>query len=203
WLVSDDDEICEDTLDWLLGQLSDPERGNRLALIHLNVTIRERDGVIVHERVHPFYEDRYSDPGIPLFEVCSAFADVSMILSSSIYCAEVVREAVLRWAGMARNLAFPTYLAGYAAARGAMLLRATPSVTCLKDSSSFIPFGALIDYYDVPEVYWILSQERYSRKFIRSRILNRLLVFKFIAKYPAEFIKSLRFYIDAWRMKER
>lgn len=203
WMVSDDDEIAEGALDWLLDVLSDPEKGSRLSLVHFNVRIQRSDGVAAHERIHPFYEDKYADPGLPLFEECSKFADVSMILSSSVYRTEVVREGIRRWSGMGRNLAFPTYLAGYAAAHGAMMVHAAPAIVCIEDSSSFIPFGPIIDYYDVPEVYWLLSKEGYSAKFIRPRILGRLLIFKFIAKYPVWFAKSIRFYINVWRMKER
>lgn len=200
WLVSDDDEIADHTLDWLLARLSD-HRGDSLSLIHFNLTIRKDNGVLAHERVHPFHQDRYSDPGIPLFEECSKFADISMILSSSVYRLHVARAAIARWPGMAENLAFPTYLAGYAAAHGAMLVRAEPSLVCIEDSSSFIPFGPLVDYHDVPEVYWHLSQEGYSTKLVRPKILGRLLVFKFIARYPLQFIRALKFYASAFRMK--
>lgn len=200
WLVSDDDEIADHTLDWLLALLSH-HRDDRLSIVHFNLTIRRGDGAPVHERVHPFYQDRYSDPGIPLFEECSKFADISMILSSSVYRLQVARAAVERWPGMAENLAFPTYLTGYTAAHGAMLVRAEPSLACIEDSSSFIPFGPLVDYHDVPEVYWRLSQEGYSAKLVRPKILGRMLVFKFIARYPFQFIRSLKFYAGAFRMR--
>ncbi len=201
WLVSDDDIIADHTLDWLIDLLSNSTTRANLSLVHFNLTIQRQDGSFAHERVHPFFEDRHSDPGRPLFEECSKLADISMILSSSAYRSQVAREAVAKWPGMARNLAFPTYLAGYAAAHGAMIVRAQPSLVCIQDSSSFIPFGPIVDYYDVPEVYWLLSREGYSTKFIRPKILGRLVIFKFMLRYPHLFLSSLKFYLRAFRMK--
>ena len=99
------------------------------------------------------------------------------------------------------NLAFPVFLAGYAASRGGMLVRAQPSWAFIDGTTSFGSIWPVVDFYLLPEVYIKLIDEGYPEEFMRARILTNLNFVRFVLKFPIYFLKSIKLYIKAFRLK--
>ena len=198
WLISDDDEIVDGAFDWVLQTLSNSKE---LSFIHLNGMMKEKKGKIALESVYSFKRDRYENPGIFLFQECLRQSPLSIGLTGSIYRSQIVKTALERWPGMKDNLAFPVFLAGYAASRGGMLVRAEPSWAFIDGTTSFKSMWPVVDFYLLPEVYIKLINEGYQEEFMRARILSNLNFIRFMLKFPIQFLKSIKLYLKALRLK--
>ncbi|BAL99084.1 putative glycosyltransferase [Caldilinea aerophila DSM 14535 = NBRC 104270] len=202
WTVGDDDVIFDAALDWILTQLTD-HTGDMLSFLHLNVRTQDGyEGAILQERAYPFQEDRNSSPGNMLFEECVEINENWMLLiTANIYATITARAAIRRWPGMTNNLAFPLFLSGYAAAQGAMRVRAEPSLIYPHHTGSHLHTWLKTVYHDIPEAYLRLLREGYQPAFIRRRILSRASFLVFMMRFPLQFLRSLQFYFAASRLK--
>jgi hypothetical protein len=176
---------------------------SNLAFLHLNVRTRQGyDGAILQERVYPFQEDRDASPGSTLFEECVEIDENWMLLiTANIYAAPTARAAIQRWPGMTNNLAFPLFLSGYAAAQGAMRVRAEPSLIYPHHTGSHLRTWLRTVYHDIPEAYLRLFKEGYRAEFIRRRVLSRASFLTFMMRFPLQFLSSLQRYWAASRLK--
>ena len=200
WLISDDDEILDDTFEWILQTLL-RANSNDLSFIHLNGMMKDKKGEIAIESIYSFRKDRFENPGISLFQECLRQSPFSIGLTCSIYHSVIVKSVLERWPGIKNNLAFPVFLAGYAASRGGMLVRAQPSWAFIDGTTSFGSIWPVVDFYLLPEVYIKLIDEGYPEEFMRARILTNLNFVRFILKFPIYFLKSIKLYIKAFRLK--
>lgn len=202
WVVGDDDTISPEAFTWVLAQLSGAHASS-LSFLHLN--IRAQDGYagsIVQERAYPFYEDRRASPGMTLFEACVQTDEIWMLLiTANVYAVPAVQPAIQGWPGMMRNFAFPLYLSGVAAAQGTMVVRAEPSVTYPHHTGSHLRAWLKTLYHDIPEAYLRLLRHGYRPEFIRQRILSRASFMTFMMRFPLSFLRSLKFYAVASRLK--
>jgi len=66
WLVSDDDEILDGVLDWVLHVLSS-DHSKELSFILLNAMMKDKQGKVILEGVYSFINDRFENPGSSLF----------------------------------------------------------------------------------------------------------------------------------------
>ncbi len=198
WTVSDDDVVLEGTLDWVLSKISGDAYG-QLAFIHLNGSMSSPDGTIFRQYAYPFQNDPESNPGLKLFEKClDIYEDWLLLITSNIYKTKIVRQAVESWPGIKNNLAFPFFLAGYAAAHGAMTLRSEPSLLDMVYYAR--PNWLVIIHREIPEVYRKLAEFGYTTSLIRRQILKRLSFLSFILKFPTDFLSALPTYWFAFRL---
>ncbi|MFN4294659.1 MAG: glycosyltransferase family 2 protein [Thermoflexales bacterium] len=196
WLVSDDDRIASHTLNYVLERLAGEQR---LSFLHLNGNKATPDGSIIREGVYPFKRDLISESGVTLFQQCvDIYEDWLMLITANIYATAAARSAIQAWPGLADNMAFPLYLAGYAAARGAVRVCADICLTYnwAYQRSNWIQ----ITFQDVPEVYFRLLQAGLPPGFIRRRIMMRISLLAFAMRFPLNFLKSLPLYIRGARI---
>jgi|YNPBryunderm2012_1023409.scaffolds.fasta_scaffold28124_2 glycosyltransferase involved in cell wall biosynthesis len=201
WLVSDDDEILDGVLDWVLHVLSS-DHSKELSFILLNAMMKDKQGKVILEGVYSFINDRFENPGSSLFQECLRHSIAPIGLTGSIYRSQIVKAALERWPSVKDNAAFPLFLAGYAASRGGMLVRAEPSLAFIDGTTSFKSIWPVVDFYLIPEVYIKLLDEGYQEEFIRARILSNLNLVRFILKFPIQFLKSIKIYLKAFRLKK-
>jgi len=199
WLVSDDDEILDHTFEWILQTVSN-QNNDELSLIHLNGVLKDKSDKAILGSIYNFKNDIYENPGRRLLQECLMQGIFLTGLTCSVYHLRKVQAALARWPGIRKNLAFPIFLAGYAAAHGGMLVRAAPSIALVDDTTYFRPIWPVIDFYWIPEVYVKLLEEGYQKEFIRARILSNLNLLRFIVKFPLQFIKSIGLYLRALRL---
>lgn len=200
WLVSDDDRIAPHTLNSVLERLACADQG-ALTFLHLNGNKATPDGAIVREGIYPFHRDLSSTPGTALFQQCAdIYEDWMMLITANIYATAVAQEAIRRWPAVSNNLAFPLYLAGYAAARGTMAVCASP---CVTDNLAYSRSNWIhIVFHDIPEAYWQLRGAGLPDSLIRRRIMMRVSFLAFMARFPKSFLHSLRFYWQAARLSK-
>lgn len=196
WLVSDDDRIAPHTLNHVLERLAGE---HRLSFLHLNGNKATSDGVIVREGIYPFKRDLTTDPGATLFQQCAEiYEDWMMLITANIYATAAARSAIQAWPGLADNMAFPLYLAGYAAARGAMSVCAD---ICLTDNLAYQRSNWIqITFQDIPEAYFHLLPAGLPAGFIRGRIMMRISLLAFAMRFPLNFLKSLPLYMRGSRI---
>ncbi|MCS7054734.1 MAG: glycosyltransferase family 2 protein [Thermoflexales bacterium] len=195
WLVSDDDRIAPHTLNRVLDWLT-RKHGCRLSFLHLNGNKATPDGAIVRAGVYPFQDDLFSASGTDLFRQCAdIYEDWMMLITANIYSTAVAKAAIQHWPGVSNNLAFPLYLAGYAAARGAMAVCAP---VCLTDNLAYSRANWIhIIFHDIPQSYWHLRGTGMPESLIRRRIMTRISFLAFMVRFPKSFLRSLRFYWQA------
>lgn len=199
WAVGDDDTIFPDTFDAVLSVLQQhPETG----LIHLNLrTTDSYGGAVLEERVYPQSEDEYCQPGHALFQRCLQVNDGYMALITAIIVDQkMVRQALDAWPGVAQNYGFPIYISGFAAAKKAMYFRSTPSLDYPHHTGSHLGRWLATIYCDIPAVYPHLLKLGYDPAFMRRMILGRASFLSFMARFPLQFLKSLRVYSYAFRL---
>jgi abequosyltransferase len=198
WTVSDDDIVLEGTLDWVLSKISGDADG-QLAFIHLNGSMSSPEGIIFRQSVYPFQSDQISAPGCKLFESCVDLnEDWLFLFTANIYKTTIAQQAIKTWPDIKNNMAFPLFLAGYAAAHGAMTLRSEPSLLYMAYYSR--PNWLTIVNRDLPEIYRKLAEYGYTTSLIRRQILKRLSFLSFILKFPTDFLSALPTYWFAFRL---
>ncbi len=200
WLVSDDDRIAPHTLSSVLERLACTDHAP-LTFLHLNGNKSTSDGAIVRAGIYPFQCDLSSAPGINLFQQCvNIYEDWMMLITANIYATAVAKEAIQHWPGVSNNLAFPLYLAGYAAARGTMAVCAS---LCITDNLAYSRSNWIqIVFHDIPEVYWNLRGTSLPDSLIRRRIMMRISFLAYMARFPKSFLRSLRFYWQAAQLSK-
>ncbi len=203
WIVSDDDIILNDTFLWVLEQ-SRSSSPTQLGYILLNFSTRNGySGEILQERFYQFLQDRYSLPGITLFEECATLDEGGvMALTANIYSSQIARAAIAYWPAITGNLAFPLFLSGYTSALGGMIVRAEPSLVYPHHTGSHLKSWLNTLFHDIPVAYWALRNLGFSPGFIRRNILMRASFLAYAARFPIQFVKSLQVYFRASRMKD-
>ena len=198
WTVSDDDVVLEGTLGWVLSKISN-DADDQLAFIHLNGSISSPEGIIFRQSVYPFQSDQISAPGCKLLERCVDLnEDWLFLITANIYKTTIAQQAIKIWPDIKNNLTFPLFLAGYAAAHGAMTLRSEPSLLYMAYYSR--PNWLTIVNRDLPEIYRKLAEYGYTTSLIRRQILKRLSFLLFILKFPTDFLSALPTYWFAFRL---
>ena len=198
WTVSDDDVVLEGTLGWVLSKISN-DADDQLAFIHLNGSISSPEGIIFRQSVYPFQSDQISAPGCKLLERCVDLnEDWLFLITANIYKTTIAQQAIKIWPDIKNNLTFPLFLAGYAAAHGAMTLRSEPSLLYMV--YYFNPNWLTIVNRDLPEIYRKLAEYGYTTSLIRRQILKRLSFLLFILKFPTDFLSALPTYWFAFRL---
>ena len=198
WTVSDDDVVLEGTLGWVLSKISN-DADDQLAFIHLNGSISSPEGIIFRQSVYPFQSDQISAPGCKLLERCVDLnEDWLFLITANIYKTTIAQQAIKIWPDIKNNLTFPLFLAGYAAAHGAMTLRSEPSLLYMAYYSR--PNWLTIVNRDLPEIYRKLAEYGYTTSLIRRQILKRLSFLWFILKFPTDFLSALPTYWFALRL---
>ena len=198
WTVSDDDVVLEGTLGWVLSKISN-DADDQLAFIHLNGSMSSPEGIIFRQSVYPFQSDQISAPGCKLLESCVDLnEDWLFLITANIYKTTIAQQAIKIWPDIKNNLAFPLFLAGYAAAHGAMTLRSEPSLLYMAYYSR--PNWLTIVNRDLPEIYRKLAEYGYTTSLIRRQILKRLSFLSFILKFPTDFLSALPTYWFALRL---
>jgi len=198
WTVSDDDVVVEGTLDWVLSKASGDADG-QLAFIHLNGSMSTPGGIILRQYAYPFGGDPESRTGSELFEKCSdVFEDWLLLITSNIYKTKIVQQAIKSWPDIRENLAFPLFLAGYAAAHGAMTLRSEPSLLFMAYYAT--PKWLVVMNRAIPEAYRKLAEYGYTPSLIREQILKRLSFVSFVLRFPTDFLSALPTYWFAFRL---
>ena len=198
WTVSDDDVVLEGTLGWVLSKISN-DADDQLAFIHLNGSISSPEGIIFRQSVYPFQSDQISAPGCKLLERCVDLnEDWLFLITANIYKTTIAQQAIKIWPDIKNNLTFPLFLAGYAAAHGAMTLRSEPSLLYMAYYSR--PNWLTIVNRDLPEIYRKLAEYGYTTSLIRRQILKRLSFLLFILKFPTDFLSALPTYWFALRL---
>ena len=198
WTVSDDDVVLEGTLGWVLSKISN-DADDQLAFIHLNGSISSPEGIIFRQSVYPFQSDQISAPGCKLLESCIDInEDWLFLFTANIYKTTIAQQAIKTWPDIKNNMAFPLFLAGYAAAHGAMTLRSEPSLLYMV--YYFNPNWLTIVNRDLPEIYRKLAEYGYTTSLIRRQILKRLSFLSFILKFPTDFLSALPTYWFAFRL---
>ena len=198
WTVSDDDVVLEGTLGWVLSKISN-DADDQLAFIHLNGSISSPEGIIFRQSVYPFQSDQISAPGCKLLERCVDLnEDWLFLITANIYKTTIAQQAIKTWPDIKNNMAFPLFLAGYAAAHGAMTLRSEPSLLYMAYYSR--PNWLTIVNRDLPEIYRKLAEYGYTTSLIRRQILKRLSFLLFILKFPTDFLSALPTYWFAFRL---
>ena len=198
WTVSDDDVVLEGTLGWVLSKISN-DADDQLAFIHLNGSMSSPEGIIFRQSVYPFQSDQISAPGCKLLESCVDLnEDWLLLITASIYKTTIAQQAIKIWPDIKNNLTFPLFLAGYAAAHGAMTLRSEPSLLYMAYYSR--PNWLTIVNRDLPEIYRKLAEYGYTTSLIRRQILKRLSFLLFILKFPTDFLSALPTYWFAFRL---
>ncbi len=102
WLISDDDEILDDTFEWILQTLL-RANGNDLSFIHLNSMMKDKKSKIAIESIYSFRKDRFDNPGISLFQECLRQYPFSIGLTCSIYHSVIVKSVLERWPGIKKQ----------------------------------------------------------------------------------------------------
>jgi glycosyltransferase involved in cell wall biosynthesis len=200
WTVSDDDVVLEGTLGWVLSKISG-DADSQLAFIHLNGSMSSPKGIIFRQSVYPFQSDQTSAPGCKLLEICIDLdEDWLLLITASIYKTTIAQQAIKAWPDIKNNLAFPLFLAGYAAAHGAMTLRSEPSLLDMVYYAR--PNWLVIIHREIPEVYRKLAEFGYTTSLIRRQILKRLSFLSFILKFPTDFLSALPTYWFALRLSK-
>jgi abequosyltransferase len=198
WTVSDDDHILEGTLDWILNKVSG-DNSEQLTFLHLNACRSSPEGIIFRQSSYPFCSDQKHNPGSRLFEDCADLnEDLLLLITANIYRSAVVKKVTQCWPQIQNNLAFPLFLAGYAAAHGAMTLRSEPSLLYMAYYSR--PNWLTIANRDLPEIYRKLAEYGYTTSLIRRQILKRISFLSFILKFPTDFLSALPTYWFALRL---
>jgi len=198
WTVSDDDVVLEGTLGWVLSKISN-DADDQLAFIHLNGSISSPEGIIFRQSVYPFQSDQISAPGCKLLERCVDLnEDWLFLITANIYKTTIAQQAIKIWPDIKNNLTFPLFLAGYAAAHGAMTLRSEPSLLYMAYYSR--PNWLTIANRDLPEIYRKLAEYGYTTSLIRRQILKRISFLSFILKFPTDFLSALPTYWFALRL---
>jgi glycosyltransferase involved in cell wall biosynthesis len=198
WTVSDDDVVLEGTLGWVLSKISN-DADDQLAFIHLNGSMSSPEGIIFRQSVYPFQSDQISAPGCKLLERCVDLnEDWLFLITANIYKTTIAQQAIKIWPDIKNNLTFPLFLAGYAAAHGAMTLRSEPSLLYMAYYSR--PNWLTIANRDLPEIYRKLAEYGYTTSLIRRQILKRLSFLLFILKFPTDFLSALPTYWFAFRL---
>ena len=198
WTVSDDDVVLEGTLGWVLSKISN-DADDQLAFIHLNGSMSSPEGIIFRQSVYPFQSDQISAPGCKLLERCVDLnEDWLFLITANIYKTTIAQQAIKIWPDIKNNLTFPLFLAGYAAAHGAMTLRSEPSLLYMAYYSR--PNWLTIVNRDLPEIYRKLAEYGYTTSLIRRQILKRLSFLLFILKFPTDFLSALPTYWFAFRL---
>ena len=198
WTVSDDDVVLEGTLGWVLSKISN-DADDQLAFIHLNGSMSSPEGIIFRQSVYPFQSDQISAPGCKLLERCVDLnEDWLFLITANIYKTTIAQQAIKIWPDIKNNLTFPLFLAGYAAAHGAMTLRSEPSLLYMAYYSR--PNWLTIVNRDLPEIYRKLAEYGYTTSLIRRQILKRLSFLLFILKFPTDFLSALPTYWFALRL---
>jgi hypothetical protein len=198
WTVSDDDVVLEGTLGWVLSKISN-DADDQLAFIHLNGSMSSPEGIIFRQSVYPFQSDQISAPGCKLLESCVDLnEDWLFLITANIYKTTIAQQAIKIWPDIKNNLTFPLFLAGYAAAHGAMTLRSEPSLLYMAYYSR--PNWLTIANRDLPEIYRKLAEYGYTTSLIRRQILKRISFLSFILKFPTDFLSALPTYWFALRL---
>jgi len=198
WTVSDDDIVLEGTLNWILSKISS-DTNDQLTFLHLNGCMSNSQGIVFRQYSYPFRDDQESKPGRKLFETCVDFhEDWLLLITANAYRTIVAQEGIRCWPQVQNNLAFPLFLAGYAAAHGTMMLRSEVSLIDMVYYSR--PNWLAIVNREVPEIYKQLANFGYTKAFIRRQILKRLSFLSFILKFPTDFLSALPTYWFAFRL---
>lgn len=202
WVVGDDDPILCSTFPWVL-ECVQRESPHELGYILLNFsTANGYSGDLIKDRVFPVAQDRRAQPGRALFEEYATIDETGMLLiSANIYATQSAKTAVSRWPAIKKNLAFPLYLSGYAAAHGGMLIRAEPSLVYPHHTGSHLGTWLNTVYLDIPCAYLALLGEGYSAAFVRPRVLSRASLLVYAARFPLKFLKALAIYLRAARLR--
>lgn len=204
WVVGDDDTILPETFPWVLDCVR-RESPTRLGYVLLNFrTTNNYGGDVIQDRVYPFQDDIFALPGMDLFQKCVALDEFHILLiSANVYSTQLAKQAVERWPAMVANLAFPLFLSGYASAHAGMLIHAEPSLVYPHHTASHLKTWLNTVFLDLPAAYLALLEEGYSESFIRPRILSRLSLIVYGLYFPLQFLKSLRVYFRALRLRKR
>lgn len=177
WTISDDDQISDQALPYVLDAL---RRCPELSLLVLNFSSRHaRTGVLLFDRCFPNEQDIVTSDGKHLFERLLDTPDASRwgglaLTTVLIYRTTTARSALASWPTGLGNLTVQLYVSAYCARAGHVQVSGQPLVEATggvhfftKDPQVFIRFR----YAEVPEAFIKIRQLGYSGRVCRGRII--------------------------------
>lgn len=199
WLISDDDRINDDVLDWLLKHLS--EMNPAMALLG-HLATDGHNGPVIHDLTFPkhgLFED-----GKSIFVYFALLTDYLLfVLTGGVYKTKFAQQAIDDWPEVTRNMHLPMYLKAHVATRGSVLVYEGAAFTQAVRVHSEVGDVLIGLYRDLPRVYWQLLKVGYGSGFVRRQILIRAGVLGLMLQHPVKFIQILPLYLQASRLSRR
>lgn len=176
WTISDDDQISDQALPYVVRALREhPD----LSMLILNFSSRHaRTGALIFERCFPNTQDIFTHAGKALFERMLDNPDPSRwgglaLTTVLIYRTAVARRALASWPSGLKNLTVQLYVSAYCATHGPIqisgetLVEASGGVHFFtRDPMMFIRFR----YAEVPEAFMRIHRLGYAERVCRRRI---------------------------------
>lgn len=183
WTIGDDDPIQEQTLAYILENLSaHPD----LALLILNFSKRDaRTGQLKFERYFVIDDDILSSDGKAVFERClqEQHGGGVAFTTALIYRSDLAQRAVQEWDSGLSNLLVQLYWTGFCALHGSVKLTKDNYLECTAGTHHFMEDNKVflnLVYVDTPEVLFKLMQIGYSPRLCRQLFLKRLRKYRWL-----------------------
>lgn len=186
WVVGDDDDIGQDTFEWVFDQLRDDSTPRTLCLNYSMVDIKT--GALVKSRRFELSEDYRKPAGKALIQADDAGVPLLLglgFMTSQIFPTAVIRSAVESWADF-DNLEIQIYWSGACMAEAPAVFTKDVMIqyNCGDNILSRPEKWYQCRYLDAPQVYEHLAPLGYGKRFSRRLALSP-------AYHPAELREFL------------
>lgn len=210
WVISDDDHIQEQTLAYVLQNLS---AHPGLSLLLLNFSKRSgKTGQLRFERCFAINNDVISSNGKAVFERCleERVGGGVALTTALVYRTDLVQRAVQEWPSGLTNLLVQIYWTGFCALHSSVKVTKDNYLECTANTHYFTEDKKLlleIRYADAAEIFEKLIQIGYSRSLCQKLVIKRFtkskwkFLFQMLQQSPISTLKILKRYLSSvWRM---
>jgi abequosyltransferase len=174
WTLGDDDPVNPGAISFIISKIREHED---LSLILLNGNGRDKlsNKIIVDRWFHKSSDVPYTGLAVDFEYFLENHMGGVLFVSSAIYRAEYVQQALSLWPDSARNLGAQAFWVAYTANRGSFIVTPQLFTECamgigFTDRDPQFTFKLR---FNLPEVYLLLMRVGYSRKFCyRSMVVN-------------------------------
>jgi hypothetical protein len=169
WVISDDDPIKDNALDFVLDTL---RQNSDLALIILNFDAKNLNtGEIGFERCFTVDEDKIITQGKRVFSQCLLEYYGGVTLTTAlVYLTAATQQAIQSWPGGLDNLSIQTYITGFCALQGSATVTKDIFLTCSLGDHFFYADPHLLEqmeFKDKPVMYKKLAKIGYRSTLIQ------------------------------------
>lgn len=205
WVISDDDQIFDHTLEYVFNTLNEH---SALALLILNFSRRDfRTDELDFQQCFSFATDSFHTNGKLIFERCLEQDYGGVTLTTAlIYRTDLAQQALREWESGLDNLSVQTYITGFCALYGSAKVTQDTYLECSAGDHFFLKNPQLLHKLrnvDKPEMYARLAKIGYAnllQKVFWKKLWQKL---NQIARHPEEFIQLIRMLLTAIAFRAR